>query len=112
MQLNSGQIVLLDPEDEAALHNGAGQWRLTTFKGLRRISRSISHQGRSTTEPLTSYLLGRAPIGLVWHHENGDPLDYRRDNLRLRRRGSGITPAGKARLRQHAQARHRQQGGK
>lgn len=34
------------------------------------------------TTHLHTFLLGKAPEGLVWDHENRDKLDNRRDNLR------------------------------
>lgn len=42
------------------------------------ISRNV--EGRTTH--LHTFLLGKAPVGLIWDHENRDKLDNRRNNLR------------------------------
>jgi len=41
-----------------------------------------THWYNSTIINLHSFLLGRAPNGKEWDHENRDPLDNRRQNLR------------------------------
>lgn len=99
MRLKTGEIILLDPPDEAKARE-AGGWYLQTYRTYTRVVRSGTREREDgvkvkTTIHLSTFLIGKAPAGSVWIHRNGNRLDYRRANLIAARKGLDLTKAGK-----------------
>ncbi len=86
-ELAGGERITVDDEMVAALHE-AGGWNRDSHGSVRRVYRS---GGKVLTETMTAFIMGeRAPKGYVWRHVDGDPKDFRRENLRLFERGSWL----------------------
>jgi len=85
-------MFIVDPDLHDAVH--ALKWSVITRKnGSRYVMRSYWQDGAVRTQTLANYVKGGpAPAGMIWTHANGNPMDYRRENLIAAKRGHHLTP--------------------
>lgn len=76
----ANELLILDPEVLPTLQG-------TLHVGTKSISMMYYANGKQLAVNLATYITGE-PAGpsLYWHHKNGDPFDYTRENLELRPR--------------------------
>jgi hypothetical protein len=80
---SSGERVLVDAPDYKRLR------RMGVYRNGRYVCVRTKRAGRARLVSLARYLVD-APPGVMVRHRNGDPLDCRRENLRLDARGNVV----------------------
>jgi hypothetical protein len=100
------QPFLIDDEKLPLFDTGS----VVSIRGRPTVKR-YAGGGRYDQMTLASFLTGqRAGTGEQWTHLNGDPVDYRRENLRLERQGVGSRKPGVSESNARRTAERRQAG--
>lgn len=95
--------LLLDPQDQ--LRVAQHQWHAS--HGMLR--RTYREGGKVKAQSLAAFLMGEAAPGHQWSFTNGNPHDFRRQNLMQIKRGQQIDEAALKRGRAKGGARRREQ---
>lgn len=102
MLLEDGTELQIDPEDDFRTIG-------LTFRydrHLKTVVRKIRAGQKVTTQTLAQFVMGGpAGEGMVWHHKNGDRLDYRQENLAVVPRGRHLNEATRRRTAQMSRER-------
>lgn len=79
--------IQIDPDLTAA---AGGNWYVTytSAGGMPRVTRRKTVNGKTTAQSLANLILGPTPAGRQVTFKNGDPFDYRRENLSHGRKNS------------------------
>ena len=100
------QLFLIDDEKLPLFDTGS----VVSIRGRPTVKRYVGG-GRSDQMTLASFLTGRRPApGEQWIHLNGDPMDYRQENLHLQPQGVGRRKPGVAASNPQRAVQRRQEG--